>query len=256
MKYIKFLSVAVALLLLGSGSADAQTCFTQVQGANTVRAEGLTEVVGNVRVLCRQPAVAASENPFGGGLAPLKFTLALELNTRITNEINNTRVVQLRTVSAAASGGNPAVTANHYTDGGISLAAQENAAGGLFDAAATTPIALGSSANGKLSDDGTKITWTLYSRDDPDTADDTEPNVNLESASDTGFTLTISGIRANAAMVGNGEDVVANVLIGGTAVNSAPLKLADVSTGIELDIGKVTGLQCNKGVKGTKTEGG
>ena len=43
MNYLKILSIAVAFLLLGAGSADAQQCFTQVSGANTVRAEGLTE---------------------------------------------------------------------------------------------------------------------------------------------------------------------------------------------------------------------
>ena len=45
--------------------------------------------------------------------------------------------------------------------------------------------------------------------------------------------LTISGIRVNAAMVGDGEDVMANVLVGGTAVNATPLKVADVTTGLD-----------------------
>ncbi|MYA79132.1 MAG: hypothetical protein F4X39_01190, partial [Acidobacteriia bacterium] len=79
MNYLKFCSIAVALLLLGAGSAEAQQCFTQVSGANTVRAEGLTEVVGNVRVLCRHTPVGTTDSPFGGGLAPVKFTLAVEL---------------------------------------------------------------------------------------------------------------------------------------------------------------------------------
>ena len=244
-----------ALAVAFSGVAEAQSCFTQVSGANMVRAEGLTEVVGGLRVLCRQPADVSDTNPFGGGVAPVSFKLALELNTRITNEINDSRVVSMRTVSAAATGTTPAVTANHYTDGGITLMARENTAAGAVDATGTV-IPPASFGNGKLSDDGTMITWTLYSRDDPDTTD-TEANVNLEvRGTDGGFTLNLSGIRANAAMLGNGEDVMANVLVNGTAVNAAPMKLADVSTGIELDIGAVTGLQCKKGVKGAKTEGG
>ena len=237
-----------ALAVAFSGVAEAQSCFTQVSGANMVRAEGLTEVVGGLRVLCRQPADVSDTNPFGGGVAPLSFKLALELNTRITNEITDSRVVQMRTVSST---GPPVVTANHYTDGGITLMARENTAAGAVDATGT-PIPATSFGDGKLSDDGTMITWTLYSRDDPDTTD-TEANVNLEvRGTDGGFTLNLSGIRANAAMLGNGEDVMANVLVNGTAVNAAPLKLSDVSTGIELDLGAESGLQCNKSSVATR----
>ena len=56
-------------------------------------------MVGNVRVLCRHTPAGTTSSPFGGGLAPVKFTLAVELNTRITNTINNTRKVQMRTMS-------------------------------------------------------------------------------------------------------------------------------------------------------------
>ena len=245
MKYIKFLSIAVALLLLGAGSADAQTCFAQVQDANTVRAEGLTEVVGKVRVLCRRPA-ATDTNPFVGAI-PTKFTVALELNTRITNTIvSSNRVVQPATMSA---GGPPVVTANPYTDGGITLVGQDLGTGGVIDAAGG-PIDATAFGGGKLSSDGTTITWTLYTEDDDETAavDESERDINLDpgTAAEEGFLLTISGIRANAAMRGNGEDIEANVLIGGVAVNTSPMKLADVSTGITLDIGAKTGLQCNK----------
>ena len=256
MKYMKICSLLAVLLLLGAGSAEAQQCFTQVSGANTVRAEGLTEAVGSVRVLCRHMPAGTTGSPFGGGLAPVKFTLAVELNTRITNTINNTRKVQMRTMSD--SDATPAVVANYYTDGGITLMAKQNSATGTEVTASPTAIAATMFGEGTLSADGTKITWTLYSRDDTTTTADegTTRDINLTDATEGGFTLTISGIRANAAMVGSGEDVVANVLVGGTAANAAPLKLADVTSGIELDIGKVSGLQCKKGVKGAKTEGG
>ena len=236
-----------ALAVAFSGVAEAQACFGQVSGPNMVRAEGLTEVVGKVQVLCKKPSGPTETNPFGTTTVPTSFKIALELNTRITNEINDSRVVQMATMSTAD------VTANTYTDGGITLMGQNLDADGAIDANGGD-IAAANFGNGKLSDDGTMIEWTLYSIDDPDTTD-TELTVNL-GAAQGGFLLTISGIRANAAMLGNGEDVMANVLLGGTAVNAAPLKLADVSTGIELDIGAVTGLQCNKGVKSTKTEGG
>ena len=53
MNYLKFCSFALALLLLGAGSAEAQVCFTQPANLKEVRAEGLTEVVGDVRLVCR-----------------------------------------------------------------------------------------------------------------------------------------------------------------------------------------------------------
>ena len=47
-----------------------------------------------------------------------------------------------------------------------------------------------------------------------------------------GFNLIISGIRANASMVGDGEDIMATVMVGGTVVHSAPIKVADVTEGL------------------------
>ena len=59
-----------------------------------------------------------------------------------------------------------------------------------------------------------------------------------------GFNLVISGIRANASMVGDGEDIMANVMIGDTVVNSAPLKVADVTEGLVVKADVAAGLQC------------
>ena len=61
-----------------------------------------------------------------------------------------------------------------------------------------------------------------------------------------GFNLIISGIRANASMVGDGEDIMANVMVGGAVVHSAPLKVADVTEGLMVKVDPVaTGLQCS-----------
>ena len=48
-----------------------------------------------------------------------------------------------------------------------------------------------------------------------------------------GFNLVIRGIRANASMVGDGEDIMATVLVGGTAVTqySAQSRGRDNRTG-------------------------
>ena len=226
-----------ALAVAFSGVAEAQVCFTQASGANTVRAEGLTEVVGNVRVLCKRPSGPSSSDPFATGAVPASFKLALELNTRITNTISDTRVVQL---AATATEGSPA---NAYTDGGITLMSTELDDTGRIVTSNPTIIAASRFGDGKLSADGTTITWTLAREDDADT--EGTQGVNLGEGG-TGFLLTISGVRANAATLGNGEDVMANVSVGGAAVNSAPMKLSDVSTGIDLALGKATGLECNK----------
>ena len=72
-------------------------------------------------------------------------------------------------------------------------------------------------AGAKLSEDGTTITWEITSAD-----------VNLGTTGADGFQVTIGGIKANASAVGDGEDITAVVRVGGTAVHSAPLKVADV----------------------------
>ena len=59
-----------------------------------------------------------------------------------------------------------------------------------------------------------------------------------------GFNLIISGIRANASMVGDGEDIMATVMVGGTVVHSAPLKVADVTEGLVVKADVAAGLQC------------
>ena len=45
-------------------------------------------------------------------------------------------------------------------------------------------------------------------------------------------------------MVGDGEDIMANVMVGDTVVNSAPLKVADVTEGLVVKADVAAGLQC------------
>ena len=68
--------------------------------------------------------------------------------------------------------------------------------------------------------------------------------MNPETASRKGFNLVIKGLRANASALGDGEDITANVLVGGTAVNSAPLKVADVTTGLQVKADAAELLRC------------
>ena len=59
-----------------------------------------------------------------------------------------------------------------------------------------------------------------------------------------GFNLIISGIRANASIVGDGEDITANVMVNGNVVHSAPIKVAGVKEGLVVKVAAVEGLQC------------
>ena len=98
------------------------------------------------------------------------------------------------------------------------------------------PITDDKFGNGGLSDDGTTIEWTEIPAD----------GVNLapETAIRKGFNLVIKGIRANASALGDGEDITATVLVGGTAVHRAPLKVADVTTGLAVTADAAEILQC------------
>ena len=61
---------------------------------------------------------------------------------------------------------------------------------------------------------------------------------------DDGITVVISGLRANASMVGHGGDVTAVVRVNGEAVHSGALKLAGVKTGLEIKVTAASGVQC------------
>ena len=227
-----------ALAVAFSGVAEAQQCFARATNLKEVRAEGLTEVVGDVQLVCRIPDATDTENPFASGDVPDKFTVALELSSRITNEINDSRVVTTEN--------DPTAEIMAYSDPGISVTVRElTTAGNDGVYTATGDVADNGLGQGKLSSDGETISWTVYTADDPDT-DATEPETET-AWSTAGFSAVFSRVRVNAAMVGDGDDVMANVLVGGTAVNSAPLKLADVTTGLETPVVAKSGDQCADG---------
>ena len=77
------LAVLCLLFMAGSGVAQAQECFAFQSGANTVRAEGITEAVGSIQLQCR------AQEAFG--LPPIgdEAVISITLNTAITNETND-----------------------------------------------------------------------------------------------------------------------------------------------------------------------
>ena len=59
-----------------------------------------------------------------------------------------------------------------------------------------------------------------------------------------GETVTINGIMANASALGDGEDVTAEVRVNGVVIKHSPIKLADVTTGLDITVTAASGLQC------------
>ena len=50
---------------------------------------------------------------------------------------------------------------------------------------------------------------------------------------------------ADASAVGNGEDITATVMVSGLEATGSPIKLADVTTGLDIEVTAATGLQCD-----------
>ena len=46
-------------------------------------------------------------------------------------------------------------------------------------------------------------------------------------------------------MVGDGNDVTAEISVNGVMIDHSPLKLADVTTGLDIEVTAATGLQCD-----------
>ena len=219
------LVMLVLFAVAGSGVAQAQSCEARAKSSEIVRAEGLTEVVGQIELQCRRPAGATGS--FFDATIPAMLDITVQLNTNITNEVSDARVVK------AADGD----VAPGYQDGGIVLNADELGGSGESFTVTTTEVLAANFTDGELSDDGNAIEWTEIPT--------SGLNLTPDNTGQRGFNVIISGIRANASMVGDGEDIMANVMVGDTVVNSAPLKVADVTEGLMVKVDPVAaGLQC------------
>ena len=195
----------LCLLFMGSGVAQAQECFAFQSNPNTVRAEGKTEAVGGIQLQCRSQT--------GFGLPPIgdKAVISIKLNTQITNATDDDDVVQGLTYMFPGEGaelGSANVNGrNDYVGDGKEV----------------------------LSDGDTTITWTIP----------TDPNDpgGIMFLTD-GASVTIAGIIANASALGDGEDVTAEVSVNGVMIKFSPIKLADVTTGLDITVTSASGLQC------------
>ena len=196
----------LALAVVSSGVAQAQECFARRSGGpNAVRAEGMTELLAGIEVLCNG----------GGGTgfaAPPTVEISIELNTSITNRTHDDT---------------DAVMGLTYTGTGETikpgLGAAENYTGDDKEV---------------LSDDGTAISWEILA---------TELGIATRAA--MGGSVVIRGLMADASAVGNGEDITVTVMVSGLEATGSPVKLADVTTGLGIEVTAASGLQCDTSTK-------
>ena len=116
----------LCLLFMGSGVAQAQECFAFPIGANTVRAEGITEAVGSIQLQCR------AKTGFGLPSLPAKAVISIKLNTQITNATDSDGDTVMGLTYKLGQPGLGTAAADYMGEG-----------------------------KEVLSDDGTTITWTI-----------------------------------------------------------------------------------------------
>ena len=193
----------LALAVVSSGVAQAQQCFARrASGSvNAVRAEGMTELLRGIELLCNGGGGAG----FG---APDMIDISIELNTAITNDTDTDDEIQ-----------------------GLTY---------MFPNPQAERLGAEADYKGKdrevLSDDGTAIMWKV---------DSTALGISMRD--DMAKTVTIGGIMADASAVGNGEDITATVTVSGVEASGSPVKLADVTTGLDIAVTAASGLQCEAG---------
>jgi hypothetical protein len=129
------LVMLVLFAVAGSGVAQAQECIARADDATTARAEGITEAVGGVELLCRTP------EGFSFGV-PDETTISIELNTQVTNQITSDRIID--------SDGSALTYTGVGGTGGPTL-------GGVGNYTGTDKEV--------LSEDGDEITWKIDSDD-------------------------------------------------------------------------------------------
>ena len=200
----------LAAIVLSSSVAYAQDCRARASGANTVRAEGVTEAVGGIELSCK----ATEPDDFFPD-PPETFTVSIELNTSVTNETDDDVVMGLSYDGDEDTPGEPEL-------------------GDARDYMGEDREVL----------DGNTIEWKLM-YDIP--GDGNTDGIMFPLADGMPGSVIIGGILANASAVGDGEDVTAVVRVNGEVVHEGALKLSDVTTGLDITVTGETGLQCGVG---------
>ena len=248
MKYLKMAVLAVTLLALAAGSAQAQECVVKA-GAPNVRAEGITEMVGAITLRCR--GARAGEGLGFGNTAPTKLEIAVELNTDITNERDTADMIMNKpdttdtfdTSTTEAPWGDFRDTKVGYSDEEVVLTARALGVDQAYSTTAQNDLD-GNFTEGAVSDDLRTVTWKVMDGDDADDTLDTELGLfqltplavdGTAAAANSGFELKIVGLRADASGVGHNGEITATVSVNGAAVGTA-MKVASVMNGLEVSV--------------------
>ena len=253
MKYLKMTVLAVALLALAAGSAQAQECVAGVTSVNA-RAEGEAEQVGVITLKCRgRAARTAADELTLGSTAPKKLEISVTLNTDITNTRDSGDMIAAQAAAPTYSQGNVMLEAftlgenQEPTTTGIVLEGSDATAGTADDLLST----------GAVSDDLRTVTWKVLDID----GDAANGNTGLDAfdigadpggtgavdSTITGFQLKITGLRADASGVGDGGEVTATVKVNGATVGSADMKAASVMNGLNASVKVGKGKECEDG---------
>ena len=134
-------------MAVGSGVAQAQSCQARAESSEIVRAEGITEMVGNIELQCRRPS--GDTDSFFDATIPEMLDITVQLNTNITNEISDARVVKLEDRRTWLPGW------RNYVEW-----PPMNSAAATFTIGRDGTVAAANFGDGELSDDGDAIEWT------------------------------------------------------------------------------------------------
>ena len=239
MKYLKMTVLAVTLLALAAGSAQAMECVAGAKSANA-RAEGETEMIGEITVRCRGRRALTGDNDLTlGSTDPTKLEIAVTLNTDITNPRDDDDMIASMTPQAA-----PTYGQGHVMLSGVQLDVNQ---------AVTTNTVLDDSANngglslaGDVSDDLRTVTWKHTDSDDGTDGVQFDLALFLLGSQGNGFEFKVTGLRADASGVGDGGEITATVKVNGTtASNGDAMTAASVMNGLDPVVKAAKGRECD-----------
>ena len=204
------LVMLVLFAVAGSGVAQAQECLARANAATMARAEGVTEPVGGVELLCRTP------EGFGFGV-PETVEISIELNTQVTNQIT----VAANIIASEGAGAMALTYTGVGGEGTPNLGSETTYRGEDKEV---------------LSEDGTTITWKVASSGVFTAASQTVTIggvlANTSMLGDGGEVLAV--VRVNGTAVHSGSlklaDVKTALEIKVTAAEGAQCESTDTET--------------------------
>ena len=198
----------LAAIVLSSSVAQAQRCEARAAtGDNavaTVRAEGMTEMIGGIELRC-----VPSEDT-GSLFAVTDFTLSVTLNTPITS-LADLDYVDAAQLNADGTTGGTGIADGVFND------PNDDDDGPMIDE----------------DEDPNTVVWEELSG----------AALGL-GVGGNGFNVIIAGIRANAYMVGDDGEISAQLTVNTQSVSPGAFDVSDVKTGLVVKVDDANVLQC------------